>query len=138
MGQGALVFEANNRVSFNQSIFAYQLVSANQLKLQDQFNQYDYEYQLAGNALKMRYGDGSTFDCVRAQQTAGAMGQPQGGLMGGQSQGGGSSNWQLRGTFCSYSGSSSYSSTGYLNFDGQGRWNQSSESSFSSRATKCG
>lgn len=135
MGKGVMAFDANNRVTFNQSTFAYQLISANQLRLQDQVSQHDYEYQLAGNALKMRYGDGSTFDCVRGQQMAGAMGQPQaqGGMMGGQSQGGGAANWQLRGTFCSFSGSSSYSSTGYLNFDGQGRWSQSSESSFSNQ-----
>jgi hypothetical protein len=44
-------------------------------------------------------------------------------------------NWQLQGTFCSWSGSSygssSYSNTKYISFDGQGRWTYGESSSYS-------
>lgn len=46
--------------------------------------------------------------------------------------------WQLNGTFCHYSGSSSYGSsyshTEMITFNGQGRWTMGSQSTFSSNA----
>lgn len=62
------------------------------------------------------------------------------GYQGGQGGygGGGGNEWQVQGRFCTYGGSSgggsSYSRTGWAQFDGQGNFSYGSESSFSSGA----
>lgn len=131
VGAGVMTFDQRNQVTLDQSRFAYEVVSANRIRLQDQSGYYDYQFELAGDSLRMRYTDGSVFDCAR--QKSGSMGAIAG--QPGASGGAGSANWQLRGTYCHYSGSSSYgssySSTTRIAFDGQGRWSMGSESSFS-------
>jgi hypothetical protein len=68
----------------------------------------------------------------------GGYGSPGGQGGYGSPGGGGGNEWQLRGRFCTYGGSSgggsSYSRTGWAQFDGQGSFSYGSESSFSSGA----
>jgi hypothetical protein len=116
--------------------FSYKLLEGNTLQISNGSATDTYNYKLGKDKLQLSYRDGSTFDCTR--QSAGSK---PGGLLNrsgtGQTQTGGN-EWQLRGTFCHYSGSSSYgssySSTSSITFDGQGRWSMGSESSFSGDA----
>ena len=68
----------------------------------------------------------------------GGSGYPGGQGGYGSPGGGGGSEWQLQGRFCTYGGSSgggsSYSRTGWAQFDGQGSFSYGSESSFSGGA----
>jgi hypothetical protein len=136
-------------VSFDQSgtavlanqRFSYVLLSPNILRLQDQRGNSDYQYTFSGNNLTLTYQDGSTFFCTRGGG-GGALGSRgnQNSMPQPQAQQSSGNEWQLQGTLCNWSGSSSsygsssYSSTRMISFDGRGHWNFGSESSFSGSA----
>jgi hypothetical protein len=144
---GSIVSE--NRVSFESSgiviigdqRFNYSVPTPGILRLQNQSGVSDYEFEIANRNLTLRYQDGSSFNCSRTD----AMGDFTGGRK--ESAGGDlnqfaepGKDWQLQGSYCNWSGSSSsYSSTSSsstrrINFDGQGHWSFGSESSFSGAA----
>ncbi|OQY06192.1 MAG: hypothetical protein B6I22_06030 [Desulfobacteraceae bacterium 4572_123] len=124
--------------------FSYTVLAPNILRLQGQAGISDYRYEFSGDNLTLSYQDGSVFHCSRS----GGMGG--GGVLGGrvgqsggnsaQTSGGAGNEWQLQGTLCNWSGSSSsyssssYSSTRRISFDGRGHWTFGSESSFSGTA----
>ena len=135
-GSGMISFDKNGQCIMGGQPFSYQLLEGNTLQISNGSATDSYTYKLGKDKLQLSYRDGSTFDCTRQ-----AAGSKPGGLLNrsgaGQPQSGGN-EWQLRGTFCHYSGSSSYgssySSTSRITFDGQGRWSMGSESSFSGDA----
>jgi hypothetical protein len=135
-GSGIISFNNNGQCVIGGQAFTCKLLDSNTLQISDGNATDSYTYKLGKNTLELRYRDGSTFDCTRRMSSA-----APGGLMGksGTTQAhAGGNEWQLRGTFCHYSGSSSYgssySSTSRITFDGQGRWSMGSESSFSGDA----
>jgi hypothetical protein len=135
-GSGLVSFDNNGQCMMGGQPFSYQLLAGNVLQISNGSASDTYNYRLENGRLKLSYRDGSAFDCVKQSADA-----PPGGLL--QMQGNTRSQsdgnaWQLRGTFCHYSGSSSYgssySSTSRISFDGRGHWTMGSESSFSGEA----
>ena len=142
LGAGLLSFNHNGKATMGDTPFDYQVLQGGLIRLQDQSGYNDYAYKLSGDNLEMSYSDGAKFVCRRTSQAEGTM--TRNNMPGGNNnQAGGQSAWQLQGTFCSWSVSSSYysssdyssySSTQRITFDGRGRWSFGSESSFSSNA----
>jgi len=89
-----------------------------------------YTYTLNGDQLLLTHTDGTRFQFQRSECSG----------TGGASTGGGSTGneWMLQGTLCTWGGSSggssSYSRTAWVQFDGQGHFSYGSESSFGSDA----
>jgi len=140
-GQGTVVFDASGTATVGGRRFSYSVLSGNVIRFTDQTGANDYAYELSGERLVMRYSDGSTFDCVRGGMAGGSMRPGAGGNSRATAGQGSGSEWQLQGTFCHWSGSSSsygsyssYSSTSRIFFDGRGRWSLNSEASFSGEA----
>jgi hypothetical protein len=135
-GSGMVSFDKNGQCIIGGQPFTYKLLEGNTLQISTGSATDSYTYKLGKDKLQLSYRDGSTFDCTRqaASSTPDGLlnqsgkGQPQAG----------NNEWQLQGTFCHYSGSSSYnssySSTSRITFDGRGHWSMGSESSFSSDA----
>lgn len=132
----AIEFTADGSALVNSQPFSYVLLPGNVLRLSDAGGASDYLYEIAGDRLQLRYADGSSFECVRS---GGERPSPSTSRNPAPGQASGS-EWQLQGSYCHWSGSSSsysgssYSSTRRLTFDGQGRWSHGSESSFSGSA----
>ena len=101
----------------------------------------DYPYLLTQGTLTITFPDGTKIPFIKTSGVSDPQNISQQGSnqqeTGRQSAGGGAS-WQLRGTLCSWSGSSNsssgYSRTRKLVFDGQGNYQFGSEASFSSGA----
>jgi hypothetical protein len=137
MGAAAVSFDSNGQTVMGGQPFSYTL-QGNSLQISNGAASDSYTYQLNDNKLTLSYRDGSVFDCNRQASAAGPGGLLQMGGSQKQSAQAAGNEWQLNGTFCHYSGSSSldssYSTTSRIYFDGQGRWSMGSESSFSSNA----
>lgn len=134
-GAVELNFKNNGQCQIGNRQFNYTLAN-NTLQISIANTSDYYNYQLDKDILQLNYRDGSTFHCVRQASSSapeGTVNTPN----KTQSQTAGN-EWQLKGTFCHYSGSSSYnssySSTSKIVFDGQGHWSMGSESSFSGSA----
>jgi hypothetical protein len=135
-GQLVLEFISSNQLSFNGETTDYQLKEGI-IQAKGEYGWIDYPYTLSQGTLTITFPDGSRFPftktspAVTAQQ---GIGQP---AMNQQASAGGSV-WQLKGSLCSWSGSSSssssYSRTQKIVFDGKGNFQFGSESSFSSNA----
>jgi len=97
----------------------------------------DYPYSLSQGSLTITFPDGSQIPFTKTSSIP-ANQQNMNQEVVNQQNTGGSSTWQLKGSLCSWSGSSSssssYSRTQKLVFDGQGNFKFGSESSFSSGA----
>jgi len=126
-GPAALAFAGNGELSYNGDVTQY-VVQGNVITAMVNGFPTQYRYQVSGNALAIANPDGSRTQCQR------------GGGQGGFAQGapGGAMNAALQGTLCGWSGSrsgsSSYSRTTRVTFDGRGRFGTGSESSFSNAA----
>jgi hypothetical protein len=135
-GAGTISFDKNGQCVMGGQPFSYKLLDGKTLQISNGTATDSYTYKLGKDKLELSYRDGSTFDCTRQASSS-----TPGGLLNqsgrGQPQTGGN-EWQVQGTFCHYSGSSSYgssySSTSRISFDGQGHWSMGSESSFSGDA----
>ncbi len=134
-GQLLLEFVSENRLSFNGESTQYQLKEGI-IQAMGDYGWIDYPYTLNQGVLTITFPDGSKIPFKSAGNTSGQQYSNQQG-MNQQSQGSGAT-WQLRGTLCSWSGSSNsssgYSRTRKLVFDGQGNYQFGSEASFSSGA----
>jgi hypothetical protein len=130
-GQIVLEFLSPNQLALNGTTTQYQLKEGI-IQAMGDYGWEDYPYTLTNDNLIITFPGGTK---IPFSKTAGfAQAQPG---MSNQQTGGGAS-WQLRGTLCSWSGSSggvsSYSSSDRINFDGQGNFTFGRESSFSSDA----
>jgi hypothetical protein len=136
IGAAAISFDKSGQCVMGGQSYNYRLLAGNTLQISNGDATDSYTYRLEKNKLQLSYQDGSTFDCSR-QAPSTTPGGPLGKPGVSQPQSGGN-EWQLQGTFCHYSGSSSYgssySSTSSITFDGQGHWSMGSESSFSGDA----
>lgn len=142
MSQIQVAFDSSGSANIDGQVFKYTVAPPNVLNLQDQFGSQDsYQYQFTQNNLTLTYSDGSSFVCQKNKggplnRASGSTGSV---TMATPAQGGGN-EWQLQGSFCNWSGSSSsysgssYSSTRRVNYDGRGRWSFGAESSFSNNA----
>jgi len=132
VGVGTISFDQNGQCVIGGQRYSYKLQDST-LQISNGYTSDSYTYQLSGDKLRLNYHDGSAFDCSR-QDAGGLLNLPGSGTR----QQGGGNEWMLSGTFCHYSGStsfdSSYSSASRINFDGNGNWTMGSESSFSSDA----
>lgn len=132
-GPASLEFRSNNLLAFNGEEAQYALAPG-VIRVQEDVGIVEYPYVFKGKDLVVTFPDGSRLQCARAE--SGKAGQ-KGGAASGREQGG-EGNHLLRGTLCSWSGSStgstSYSSSNRVTFDGQGRFAYGSESSFSGSA----
>ena len=121
------------------SSYSYKIIG-NIIRVFDEANNsLDYKYQIKGNQLYLYVEGYGTYilQKVNANQQVG-YNNPANGNQGYGNQGYGNSgnNQYLYGTFCSYSssgysGSSSYSTTNRVYFDGRGNFQYGSESSYS-------
>lgn len=161
-GPMILEFRAGGTMVFNGEQARYS-VAGNTLRIQDDTGAVDYGYALSGGVLVLALPDGRKLQFTRpgqggqgqqggvygygGQQQPGHGGQgypgqgypgQQGGTGYGGQMGGSGTEYQLRGNFCAWSGSSGggsgYSRTRWAQFDGQGRFTYGSESSFSGSA----
>jgi hypothetical protein len=132
-GPATIEFKTNSLLSFNGEEAQYALV-AGAIVVQGEDGIMAYPYTLKGKNLTVTFPDGFLMRCARAQ--GGEAGKKSAGAV--PRQPGGEANHLLRGSLCSWSGSrsgsSSYSSSGRVSFDGRGRFVYGSESSFSSSA----
>lgn len=130
-GQLVLEFLSANQLSFNGETTQYQLKEG-VIQAMGEYSWIDYPYTLNQGTLTITFPDGSIIPFTRSSNAAGNQQ-----FSNRQSSTGGSS-WQLKGTLCSWSGSSndysSYSRTQKIFFDGQGNFQVGSESGFSSNA----
>lgn len=135
-GQLVLEFLSANQLSFNGETTQYQLKEGI-IQAQGDYGWIDYPYTLNQGILTITFPDGSRFPFTRASAVAGGQQGPGQTGMNQQAEGNGLA-WQLKGSLCSWSGSSnsssSYSRTQKIVFDGQGNFQSGSESSFSSNA----
>lgn len=139
VNQGIITFDTSGKVNISGNEFEYVLNGKNNLRLRDISGSYNYEYSIDGDKLVMNYSDGTVFTCQKQNNIAPGRSVPQipnsepnrsaGGEYSSQS------NWQLQGSFCTWSGSSgggsSYSSSKNITFDGRGAWQMSSSSAYS-------
>lgn len=121
-----LVFKNANTLVFNGEAASYTLVPG-AIRVRDEAaGHVNYKYKLSKNSLKVTLPDGSAMECKRASSQGSE----------GKKTASGVSERMIFGTFCSWSGSStgssSYSSSGRAAFDGKGSFSYGSESSFSS------
>jgi len=140
-GQLVLEFLSANQLSFNGETTQYQLKEG-VIQAMGDYGWIDYPYNLIQGTLTITFPDGSRLPFTKSSSTdpnrqwSNPQGMNQQGA-GAQSAGGGAT-WQLRGSLCSWSGSSNsssgYSRTQRITFDGQGNFQVGSESSFSSDA----
>ena len=128
-------FDNNGQCLIGNQQFSYTLAN-NTLHISNANATDSYTYQLNKDQLQLSYRDGSIFNCVKQVSNAapgGLLNTPKNNAP--QNTG---NEWQLKGVFCHYSGSSSYSSsyssTSKISFDGKGHWAMGSESSFSGSA----
>ena len=123
-----LSFTSANQLVFDDEPANYTLVSG-AIRIMDEFGVEDYPYTLSGNSLTITFPDGFQLQFEKAGMTP----PPTQGKIG-QASG---TEYLLQGKLCRWSGSSSstssYSSTGWVFFDGQGNFSYGSESSFSSQ-----
>lgn len=138
-GQLVLEFLSAGQLSFNGETTQYQLKEG-VIQAMGENGWIDYPYTLNQGVLTITFPEGIQIPFTRSttpapgQQYFGQQGVNQQGT--GQQASGAGSLWQLRGTLCSWSGSSNsssgYSRTRRIVFDGQGNYQFGSESSFSS------
>jgi len=135
-GQLVLEFLSASQLSFNGERTQYQMKEG-VIQAMGDYGWIDYPFTLSQEILTITFPDGSRIPFTKTSSTG--MNQ-QGIIQQGVNQTATSSTatWQLRGTLCSWSGSSnsssSYSRTQKLVFDGQGNFRFGSEGSFSSNA----
>jgi hypothetical protein len=126
-GESSLVFQSKELLVYNGEEAHYRLVPG-AIRVRGDGGPADYKYTLKGNSLNVTFPDGSGIKCTRVQK--GKADQPAASTS--------PSNSQLKGMFCSWSGSSGsgsgYSSSTRVSFDGSGGFRYSSESSFSGSA----
>jgi hypothetical protein len=130
-GQLTLEFLSANQLSFNGETTQYQLKEG-VIQAMGDYGWIDYPYTLNQGTLTITFPDGSRFPFTRTTSTTTNQ------QVRNQQTAGGGLTWQLKGTLCSWSGSSnsssSYSRTQKIVFDGQGNFQFGSEGSFSSNA----
>jgi hypothetical protein len=125
-----LEFATRNRLVFNGDAASYTLVRG-AIRVQEDYGPVDYRYRFNGNTLLVTFPDGGQLACTKAAASPPRAAQPQTAGRGGQEH-------LLKGALCTWSGSrsgsSSYSRTGRVQFDGQGRFTYGSERSYSGNA----
>ena len=130
-GQIVLEFLSASQLTLNGATTQYQLKEGI-IQAMGDYGWEDYPYTLNQDNLVITFPGGIKISFSRTSGSS----QPQPGMS--NQQAGGGASWQLRGTLCSWSGSSggvsSYSSSDRINFDGQGNFTFGRESSFSSDA----
>lgn len=139
VNQGIITFDASGKVSISGNEFEYVINSKNNLSLRDISGSYNYEYSIDGDKLVMNYSDGTVFSCQKKNNIAPGRSVPQTPNSESSRSAGGEysnqTNWQLQGSFCTWSGSSgggsSYSSSKNITFDGRGAWQMTSSSAYS-------
>ena len=127
-----LEFLSGSQLSLNGETTRYQLKGGGILQAMGDAGWIDYPYTLSQGVLTITFPEGTRIPFTRAPSSPmNQQGKNQ------QSAGGGSVG-QLRGSLCSWSGSSnsssSYSTSQKIVFDGQGHFQFGSESSFSGDA----
>ncbi len=134
-GQVVLDFLSANQLSFNGETTRYQLKEGI-IQVMGDLGWIDYPYSLVQETLTITFPDGTKIPFTRASAASNQQKPNQQGMN--QQTPGNGATWQLRGTLCSWSGSSNssggYSRTRKLVFDGQGNYQFGSEASFSSDA----
>ena len=142
-GSMMISFNKNGRGSMGSQPFSYRLLDSKTLQIGNGTSSDQYSYHLNRDTLWMKYRDGSTFDCKKQlpEVLPGGLLQAPGTATGLQAGPGTGNEWQLQGTFCYWSGSSSYSSgasysrSAHISFDGRGNWYYGgAESAFSGNA----
>lgn len=133
-GQLILEFLTPTQLSFNGETTQYQLKQGAIQAMGDN-GWIDYPYTINQNILTITFPDGTKIPFNRASSSPmSQQGNYQQGVDRQPAAGG--SVWQLKGTLCSWSGSSDsysgYSRTQKIAFDGQGNFQYGSEASFSS------
>ena len=135
-GQLVLEFLSASQLSFNGETTQYQLKEGI-IQAQGDYGWIDYPYTLNQEILTITFPDGSKYPFTKTVSPAVSQ-QGMAQSAPNQQTSGGGSAWQLKGSLCSWSGSSnsssSYSRTQKIVFDGQGNFQFGSESSFSSNA----
>lgn len=130
-GQLVLEFLSASQLSFNGETTRYQLKEGI-IQAMGDYGWIDYPYTANQGTLTITFPDGTRLPFTRTSSNT----MNQQGMNQQTSRGG--STWKLKGTLCSWSGSSNsssgYSRTRKLVFDGQGNYQFGSESSFSSDA----
>jgi hypothetical protein len=124
-----LEFPSRNRLVFNGDAASYALLKG-VIRVQEDSRPIDYAYRFSGNTLLITFPQGGQISCTKAGASASPHAtEPQAAGRGGEEH-------LLKGRLCNWSGSrsgsSSYSSTRWAQFDGRGRFTYSSEGSFSS------
>ncbi len=135
-GQLILEFLSASQLAFNGEKTQYQLKEGI-IQAMGDYGWIDYPYALNQGTLTITFPDGTKIPFTRTSSAG--MNQQSINQQGiNQQTAGGGAAWQLKGTLCSWSGSSndysSYSRTRQLVFDGQGNFQFGSEGSFSSNA----
>jgi frataxin-like iron-binding protein CyaY len=136
-GQLVLEFLTANQLIFNGETAQYQLKEG-AIQVMGDYGWIDYPYTLNQGLLTITFPDGSRFPFAKAPSAAapGQYGINQQNVN--QQTAGVGLEWQLNGSLCSWSGSSSstssYSRTQKIVFDGKGNFQFGSEASFSSNA----
>ncbi|MFQ5561397.1 MAG: hypothetical protein ACE5FU_12560 [Nitrospinota bacterium] len=134
----AVTFGPSGAARVGNRTFTYSILPGKILTLMDGSGIDEYKFEFSGDALVLTYSDGSVLNCERTARKGEFENKPAKNVAPGPSKSG--QEWQLYGTYCHWSGSSSYSTgstystTNSISFDGKGRWEFGSESSFSSDA----
>jgi hypothetical protein len=135
-GQLVLEFISANQLSFNGETTQYQLKEGI-IQAKGDYGWIDYPYNLSQGILTITFPDGSSLPFTSSSSPSSNQ-QPLNKEGSKQQATGGGPAWQLKGSLCSWSGSSnsssSFSRTQKIVFDGQGNFQIGSESSFSSNS----
>jgi hypothetical protein len=129
--EGTLILEflSDNRLTFNGETTTYRMTEG-AIEAQTDYGWQNYPYSLAGNKLNLTFPEGITLTFEKQETMQGSTGLStnKGGRL-----------WQLKGSLCYWSGSSSsygeyssYSRTERLSFDGKGNFMYGTEASFDS------
>ncbi len=129
-GPAALSFQNGNKFVLGDESFTYSLLPNNVLRTTADGQTYDYTYTYSDTAFSMTYSDGLKLQCTPGTGVATAT---QSGQVAGTGQ-----EYRLQGYYCTWAGSSDsvsgYSRSGWVQFDGQGKFTYGSEATFSSDA----
>jgi len=135
-----LIFQSENKLIFDGEAANYSLAPGI-IRVQDEYYTIDYPFVLEGKAMTITFPEGYQLIFTKAENSGGNSSKngnrnlKQKSAQNGQSQTSGE-EYLLQGKLCNWSGSSglssSYSTTKWIYFDGQGNFQYGSGTSFSS------
>jgi hypothetical protein len=126
-----LEFSTRNRLVFNGDAASYALARG-AIRVQEDHGPVDYRYRFSGKTLLVTFPDGGQISCTKAEASPPRRAAER------EAAGHDGQEHLLQGGLCTWSGSrsgsSSYSRTGRVQFDGRGRFTYGSEGSYSGDA----